>query len=212
MNELSEALQNITIHTTDMDTTVTFTGCQADIKEPMVFRAQSQEKPKAKKRRRFLGWRRVRRKKPAVHKITKTEDPKDNGKGIEIGESFRQAQGMPSWEELDRKLALSDLIGPADENLFNYPIESLLPVNLEPAIPDPIVNPRPLPGELEEWWTTDWQFQNLINNPNTFFPQFDMEPAPNPRMSNENLAELRHYGEELVDAGNSIRVVGEQIS
>ncbi|KAJ0704305.1 hypothetical protein HanPI659440_Chr14g0561221 [Helianthus annuus] len=48
---------------------------------------------------------------------------------------------MPPWEELDRKLANSDLIGPADENLFNYPAESQLPVNLEPAIPDPIVNP-----------------------------------------------------------------------
>ncbi|KAJ0754716.1 hypothetical protein HanPI659440_Chr09g0349951 [Helianthus annuus] len=119
---------------------------------------------------------------------------------------------MPSWEELDRKLALGNLIKPADENLFNYPAEALLPVNLEPAIPNPIVNPQPLPGALEEWWTTDWQFQNLINNPNTFFPQFDPEPAPNPPISNENLAELRHYGEELVDAGNRIRVVGEQIS
>ncbi|MFS7956463.1 hypothetical protein Hanom_Chr07g00654921 [Helianthus anomalus] len=81
---------------------------------------------------------------------------------------------MLSWEEeLDHKLALGDIIGPANETLFNYPAEALLPVNIEPAIPDPIVHPRPLPGVLEEWWTTDWQFQNLMNNPNTFFPHFD---------------------------------------
>ncbi|KAJ0855312.1 hypothetical protein HanRHA438_Chr14g0671981 [Helianthus annuus] len=66
MNELSEALQNFTIHTTYMDTTGTFTGYQADTKEPMVFQAQPQEKPKPKKRRRLVGWRRVHRKKPAV--------------------------------------------------------------------------------------------------------------------------------------------------
>ncbi|KAF5757403.1 hypothetical protein HanXRQr2_Chr17g0826281 [Helianthus annuus] len=153
----------------------------------------------------------MRKKKQAVQKVIKTKDSKDKGKGKEIGESSRQAQEMPSWEELDRKLALSDLIGPADENLFNYPAEAQLPVNLEPTIPDPIINPRPL-GELEAWWTTDWQFQNLLNNPNTYFPQFDPEPAPNPPMSTENLAELRHYGQELVDAGNRIREVGEQIS
>ncbi|MFS7995489.1 hypothetical protein Hanom_Chr12g01118511 [Helianthus anomalus] len=50
-----------------------------------------------------------------------------------------------------------------------------------------------------------------MNNPNTFFPQFDSEHVPNPPMSNENLAELRHYGEELVDSGNRIQEVGEQI-
>ncbi|KAM0010011.1 hypothetical protein Hdeb2414_s0082g00780871 [Helianthus debilis subsp. tardiflorus] len=119
---------------------------------------------------------------------------------------------MPPWEELDRKLANYDLIGPADENLFNYPAESQLPVNLEPGIPDPIVNHRLLLEELEEWWTNDWQFQNFMNNPNVYFHQFDPEPAPNPPMSMENLAELRRYGEELVDAGNRIRDVGEKIS
>ncbi|MFS7995490.1 hypothetical protein Hanom_Chr12g01118521 [Helianthus anomalus] len=157
MNELSEALQNFSIHNTDMDTTGTVTGYQADIEEPMVFKAQPQEKPKVvKKRRRFVGWRRVRRKKPGTQKTIKKEDPKDKGKGIETGESSRKTQGMLSWEEdLDRKLALGDIIGPADETLFNYPAEALLPVNLEPTIPDPIVHPRPLPGALEEWWTTD---------------------------------------------------------
>ncbi|KAJ0593203.1 hypothetical protein HanHA300_Chr03g0094401 [Helianthus annuus] len=143
----------------------------------------------------------------------KKEDPKDKGKGIETGESSRQNQEPLSWEEeLDRKLALGDIIGPADETLFNYPAEALLPVNLEPAISDPIMHPRPLPGALEEWWTADWQFQNIMNSPNTFLPQFNPEPVPNPPMSYENLAELRHYGEEMVDAGNRIREVGEQIS
>ncbi|KAJ0515707.1 hypothetical protein HanHA89_Chr11g0405851 [Helianthus annuus] len=74
------------------------------------------------------------------------------------------------------------------------------------------MHPRPFPGTLEQWWSADWQFQNIMNSPNTFLPQFDPEPIPNPPMSNENLAELRHYGEELVDAGNRIREVGEQIS
>ncbi|KAJ0480210.1 hypothetical protein HanIR_Chr13g0628981 [Helianthus annuus] len=143
----------------------------------------------------------------------KKDDPKDKGKGIETGESSRQNQEPLSWEkELDRKLSLGDIIGPADETLCNYSAEALFPVNLEPAIPDPIMHPRPFPGTLEEWWSADWQFQNIINSPNTFLPQFDPEPAPNPPMSNENLAELRHYGEELVDAGNRIREVGEQIS
>ncbi|KAJ0806051.1 hypothetical protein HanPI659440_Chr02g0085231 [Helianthus annuus] len=119
---------------------------------------------------------------------------------------------MPPWEELDRKLANCDLIGPVDEILFNFPAQSQRPINLEPAIPDPIVNHQLLPGELEEWWTNDWQFQNFMNNPNVYFPHFDPEPAPYPPMSTENLAELRHYGEELVDAGNRIRDIGEKIS
>ncbi|KAJ0511907.1 hypothetical protein HanIR_Chr11g0557331 [Helianthus annuus] len=63
------------------------------------------------------------------------------------------------------------------------------------------MHPRPLQGALEKWWTADWQFQNIMNNPNNFLPQFDPEPIPNPPMSNENLSELHHYGEELVDAG-----------
>ncbi|XP_022004736.1 uncharacterized protein LOC110902360 [Helianthus annuus] len=157
MNELSEALQNISIHSTDMEITNITTGYQADVEEPMVFKAQPQEKPKvAKKRLRWLDWRRVRRKKPATQKTMKKDDPKDKWKDIETGESSRPNQEMLSWEkELERKLALGDIIGPADETLFNYPTEALLPINLEPVIPDPIVHPRPLPGALEEWWTAD---------------------------------------------------------
>ncbi|MFS7935551.1 hypothetical protein Hanom_Chr05g00404821 [Helianthus anomalus] len=214
MNEISEALQNMSIHSTDMDVTSITTGYQADIEEPMVFKAQPQEKPKpVKKRHRWAGWRRVRRKKPATQKTMKKDDPKDKGKSIESGESSRPNQEPLSWEEkLDPKLSLGDIIGPANKTLFSYPTEALFPVNLEPAIPDPIVHPRPFPGTLEQWWSVDWQFQNIMNSPNTFLPQFDPEPIPNPPMSNENLAELRHYGEELVDAGNRIREVGEQIS
>ena len=102
MNELSEALQNFTIHTTDMDTTGNQSGYQADTEEPMVFQAQPQEKPKVvKKRHRWVGWRRVRRKKPATQKTMKKEDPKDKGKGIETGESSRQNQEpLSSKEEL----------------------------------------------------------------------------------------------------------------
>ena len=117
-----------------------------------------------------MDWKRGCRKKPAAQKVKKTEDSKDKRKGKEIGESSGQAQEMPPWEELDRKLANCDLIGPADENLFSYPAESQLPVNLEPAIPDPIVNSQPVIGQLEEWWTSDWQFQNFMNNPNVYFP------------------------------------------
>ncbi|KAJ0805531.1 hypothetical protein HanPI659440_Chr02g0079371 [Helianthus annuus] len=142
--------------------------------------------------------------------MKKTEDPK--GKGKEVGESSGQAQELPPWEELGRKLANCDLIGPADETLFNFPAQSELPINLEPAIPDPIVNPQPNTGQLEEWWTSDWHFQNFMNNPNIYFPHFDPEPAPFPPMNPENFAELRRYGEELVDAGNRIREVGENIT
>ncbi|XP_022041959.1 protein FAR1-RELATED SEQUENCE 2-like [Helianthus annuus] len=51
-----------------------------------------------------------------------------------------------------------------------------------------------------------------MNNPNVYFPQFDPEPAPFPPMSADYVAELRRYGEELVDAGNRIREVGENIT
>ncbi|KAF5793163.1 hypothetical protein HanXRQr2_Chr09g0414371 [Helianthus annuus] len=188
----------------------------------MEFRAPPLEKPKPKKRRRFVGWRRVRRRKPATRKVPKIENPIDKGKGIEIeenarqvemeiGESSRQVEELPLQEELDRVLASCDILRPINNNLFPYPTETQLPINLEPAIPEPLIHTQPL-GEMDEWWTNDWQFQNLLNNPYTLFPQFDPEPIPNPPMSNENLAKLRHFGEELVDAGNRIREVGEQIS
>ncbi|KAJ0785993.1 hypothetical protein HanOQP8_Chr02g0049781 [Helianthus annuus] len=150
-----------------------------------------------------------RKKKPAAQKVKKTVELK--GKEV-LGESSSQAPALPPWEELDRKLANCDIFGPTDENLVNVPVQTELPINLEPAIPEPIVNPLPLPNSIEEWWTNDWHFQNLMNNPIPYYPQFELAPATFPPMNPENVAELRRYGEELVDAGNKIRSVGENIS
>ncbi|MFS7911472.1 hypothetical protein Hanom_Chr02g00118491 [Helianthus anomalus] len=85
---------------------------------------------------------RGRKKQPAAQWVKKTEDPK--GKGKEVGESSGQTQTMPPCEELDRKLTNCDLIGPTDETFFNFPAHSERPINLEPPIPDPIVNPQPV--------------------------------------------------------------------
>ena len=109
-------------------------------------------------------------------------------------------------------MKLVNISGPADENLVNILVQTELPINLEPAIPEPVVNPLPLPDPTEEWWTNDWHFQNLMNNLNPYYPQFEPAPAAFPPMNPENVAELRRYGEELVDAGNRIRTVGENIS
>ncbi|KAF5807616.1 hypothetical protein HanXRQr2_Chr05g0235641 [Helianthus annuus] len=130
---------------------------------------------------------------------------------IEIGESSKQTEEITFQEEIDRILASCDVIRPINNNLYPYPAQTQLPVNLEPAIPDPLIHTQPL-GEMDEWWTNDWQFQNIINSPYTFLPQFDPEPLPNPPMSNENLAELCQFGEELIGTGNRIREMGEQIS
>ncbi|KAJ0624977.1 hypothetical protein HanIR_Chr01g0048841 [Helianthus annuus] len=124
-------------------------------------------------------------------KQTEIEIRKDiRQKGIEIGESSRQPEEITFQDEIDRLLANYDVISPIHNNLYPYPATIQLPVNLEPVIPDPLIHTRPL-GEMEEWWTNDWQFQSMINSPYTFLPQFDPKPIPNPPMSNENLAELR---------------------
>ena len=233
MKELSEALQNLNLYPIPIEVSKDFTGYIADVEEPMEFQAPPPEKAKPKKRRRYVGWRKVRRRKPATRKIPKIENPMDKGKGIEIGESSRpagieirensrqtgieigesskQTEEFPFQEELDHLLASCDIIRPITNNLYPYPAETQLPINLEPAIPDPLIHTQPL-GEMDEWWTNDWQFQNLLNNRYDFFPQFDPEPIPNPPMRNENLAELRHFGEELIGTGNRIREMGEQIS
>ena len=129
---------------------------------------------------------------------------------VEIGESSNQNQRLTFQEQIDILLANCDTFQPVNTNIFTYPIENPLPMNSGPAIPDPIVHFQPV--EMEEWWTNDWQFQNIVNDPYSFLPQFDPEPLPNPPMSNENLAELRHFGEELLDAGNRIREIGGQIA
>ncbi|KAJ0818130.1 hypothetical protein HanPI659440_Chr00c03g0709231 [Helianthus annuus] len=219
MNEISEAFQNLNLYPVPIEVSHDFTGYIADIEEPLEFQALPLEKAKPKKRRRYVGWRKVRRRKPGKEietgessKQTWIEIRQDTRqKGIEIGESSRQSEEITFQDEIDRLLANCDVISPIHNNLYPYPATIQFPVNLEPAIPDPLVHTRPL-GQLEEWRTNDWQFQNMINSPYTLLPQFDPEPIPNPPMSNENLAELRQFGEELIGTGNRIREMGEQIS
>ncbi|MFS8034931.1 hypothetical protein Hanom_Chr17g01587011 [Helianthus anomalus] len=233
MNELSEALQNLNLYPVPIEVPHDFTGYFADVEEPMEFQAPRPEKAKAKKRRRYVGWRKVRRRKPATRRIPKIGNPTDKGKrikteensrsaGIEIGaqskpvimetgESSKQTKEVTFQEEIDRLLANCDIIRPININLYPYSAETQIPINLEPVIPDPLVHTQPL-GGMDEWWTNDWQFQNIINSLYTFLPQFDLEPLPNPPMSNENLAELRQFREELIGTGNRIREIGEQIS
>ncbi|KAL9997097.1 hypothetical protein Hdeb2414_s0652g00929841 [Helianthus debilis subsp. tardiflorus] len=105
-----------------------------------IFGGVTVEKPKPKKKRRFVGWRRVRRRKPTNGKVPKIENPMDKGKGIEIGESSRQVEieigesskqteEFPLQEELDRLLASCDIIRPINNNLYPYPAETQLPIN-----------------------------------------------------------------------------------
>ncbi|MFS7987802.1 hypothetical protein Hanom_Chr11g01027151 [Helianthus anomalus] len=202
-------------------------------KEPLEFQAPPLEKAKPKKKRRYVGWRKVRRRKATTRRLPKIENHVSKGKEIEtgesskqaeieirkdikqkrieIGESSRQPEEITFQDEIDRLLANCDVISPIHNNLYPYPVTIQLPVNLEPAIPEPLIHTRPL-GEMDEWWTNDWQFQNIVNSPYTFLPQFDPEPIPNPPMSDENLAELRQFGEELIGTWNRIREMGEQLS
>ncbi|KAJ0431688.1 hypothetical protein HanIR_Chr17g0851091 [Helianthus annuus] len=233
MNEISEAFQNLNLYPVPIEVSHDFTGYVADIEEPLEFQAPPLEKAKPKKKRRYVGWRKVRRRKPATRKLAKIENPVSKGKeietresskpeeieirvdikqkGIEIGESSKQPEEITFQDEIDRLLSNCDIIEPVNNNLYSYPTTAQFPINLEPAIPEPLIHTRPL-GQMEEWWTNNWQFQNMINSPYSFLPQFDPEPIPNPPMSYENLAELRQFGEELIGTGNRIREMGEQIS
>ncbi|KAL9995648.1 hypothetical protein Hdeb2414_s0007g00238121 [Helianthus debilis subsp. tardiflorus] len=233
MNEISEAFQNLNLYPVPIEVSHDFTGYIANIEEPLEFQAPPLEKAKPKKRRRYVGWRKVRRRKPATRRLPKIEIPVSKGKEIEtgesskqpeveirqdlrqkgvgIGESSKQSEEITFQDEIDRLLANCDVISPIHNNLYPYPATVQFPLTLEPAIPDPLIHTRPL-GQMEEWWTNDWQFQNIVNNPYTFLPQFDPEPLPNPPMSNENLAELRQFGEELIGTVNRIREMGEQLS
>ncbi|KAJ0949600.1 hypothetical protein HanRHA438_Chr01g0040421 [Helianthus annuus] len=233
MNEISEAFQNLNLYPVPIEVSHDFTGYIADIEEPLEFQAPPLEKAKPKKRRRYVGWRKVRRRKPATRRLPEIENPVSKGKeietgenskqaeieiredikqkGIEIGESSKQPEEITFQDEIDRLLANCDVIEPINNNLYSYPATAQFPINLEPTIPDPLIHTRPL-GQMEEWWTNDWQFQNMINSPYTLLSQFDPEPIPNPPMSYENLAELHQFGEELIGTGNRIRKIGEQIS
>ncbi|KAM0042037.1 hypothetical protein Hdeb2414_s0011g00373391 [Helianthus debilis subsp. tardiflorus] len=129
---------------------------------------------------------------------------------IEVGESSTQTKRVTFQDQIDILLEKCETMQPANTNIFTYPIQNPIPMNFAPTITEPIVHDQPV--EMEEWWTNDWQFQNIVNSPYSFLPQFDPEPLPNPPMSNENLAELRHFGEEFMDAGNRIREIGGQIA
>ncbi|KAJ0957416.1 hypothetical protein HanPSC8_Chr01g0027051 [Helianthus annuus] len=129
---------------------------------------------------------------------------------VEVGESSNQTRRVTFQDQIDILLEKCETMQPINSGIFTYPVENPIPMNLTPTITEPIVHDQPI--EPEEWWTNDWQFQNIVNSPYSFLPQFDPEPLPNPPMSNENLAELRHFGEELMDAGNRIREIGGQIA
>ncbi|MFS7953743.1 hypothetical protein Hanom_Chr07g00622161 [Helianthus anomalus] len=62
----------------------------------------------------------------------------------EIGESSRQIEELPFQEELDRALASCDVVRPINNNLYPSPAETQLPMNLEPATPEPIIHTQPL--------------------------------------------------------------------
>ncbi|KAJ0888459.1 hypothetical protein HanRHA438_Chr09g0402241 [Helianthus annuus] len=129
------------------------------------------------------------------------EKPKP--KKMEIGESSRQIEGLPSQEKLDFIMASYNTIKPDNENVFIHSFETQLPMNLEPAIPNPSIH-----SQIDEWLTNEIQLQN---HPYKLFPQFNSEPLPNPPISNENTTELR-FGEELMDTRNRIQEIGGQIS
>ncbi|KAJ0844931.1 hypothetical protein HanRHA438_Chr15g0707911 [Helianthus annuus] len=235
MNEMSEAFQNLNLYPVPIEVSHDFTGYIADIEEPVEFQTPPLEKAKPKKKRRYVGWRKVRRRKPATRRLPKIENSvsmikgkeietgesskppeKEIGidlkqKGIEVGESSKQPEELTFQDEIDRLLGNCEVISPIRTNLYPYPATVQFPLNITPAIPEPLIHTQPL-GELEEWWTNDWQFQNIVNSPYSFLPQFDPEPLPNPPMSNENLAELRQFGEELIGTGNRIREMGEHLT
>ena len=84
-------------------------------------------------------------------------------KGIEIEESSRQIEGLPSQEELDFTLT--------DYSIIQTINETQLSMNLEPAIPNLSVHSQPF--KINEWLTQEIQLQN---NPYKLFPQFNPEP------------------------------------
>ncbi|KAJ0716228.1 hypothetical protein HanPI659440_Chr13g0510351 [Helianthus annuus] len=127
-------------------------------------------------------------------------------KKMEIRESSRQIERLPSQEELDFILASYNTIKPVNENVFIHSLETQLPINLESAILNPSIHSQPF--RMDEWLTNEIQLQN---NPYKLFLQFNLEPLPNPPISNKNMAELRHFGQELMDTGNRIQEIGGQI-
>ena len=88
---------------------------------------------------------------------------KPKPKEIEIGESSRQIEKLPSQEELDSIMASHNTIKPVKENIFNCSLETPLPMNLEPSIPNPSIH-----SQINEWLINEIQLQNY---PYKLFPQ-----------------------------------------
>ncbi|MFS7908474.1 hypothetical protein Hanom_Chr01g00083541 [Helianthus anomalus] len=169
---------NLNLYPVPIEVSHDFTGYLADIEEPLEFQAPPLEKAKPKKKRRYVGWRKVRRRKPATRRLPKIENPvsvskgkeietgesskqpeKEIGidlkqKGIEIGESSKQPGEITFQEEIDRLLARCDVISPIRNNLYPYPATVQFPLTVAPTIPDPLIHTQPF-GEMEEWWTND---------------------------------------------------------
>ena len=87
---------------------------------------------------------------------------KPTPKKIEIGESSRQIEGLPSQEELDFSFTYYNSIKSVNEKQL---------IDVEPAIPNPSTHSRPF--KIDEWLTNEIQLQN---NSYKLFPQFDPEP------------------------------------
>ncbi|MFS7928577.1 hypothetical protein Hanom_Chr04g00322421 [Helianthus anomalus] len=111
------------------------------------------------------------------------------------------------WEELDRRLANCDMFQPIVEetnpnlHVYSEPIQMI-------SQPIPASNsgdtsriPAPTQNPMEQWQADNMEFLNHIRD-SYFQPPPQFPPyIPNvlPPMNPDNVAKLRHYGEELID-------------
>ena len=129
--------------------------------------------------------------------------------------------GMEPWEQFNRVFAECDIlqtlgsplnINPAPYNPLDNTLEAMLPpIDIEnpPVMPEPI-DPSYMPEQQnwapqEAWWTNDWEFENIMYNPN-MAPQHEY-----PAMTPANMNELQNYGDELIEMGNRMRCMGENL-
>ena len=80
MSEISEAFQNLNLYPVPIEVSHDFTGYIADIEEPLEFQAPPLEKAKLKKKRRYVGWRKVRRRSSVNRKLHKIGNRLTKGK------------------------------------------------------------------------------------------------------------------------------------
>ena len=200
-------------------------GYEAETEGSFVFQAKSAETFPPKKRGWFNKDKKERRKKKKNQEAT-----------ITLPEGPAQISvTTPLWEELDRRLANCDLFQPTENQLnlnllanpeppfpLFQPEQPIAPIPMYPEFnlmnqqPVPAFNPEeiprypaPAPNALEQWMSNDWAFQNLINDP--YFPPIEPGPEVYPQMNPDRVAELRHYGEELINEGTRIRAIGENL-